>query len=54
MTLQALAPSTVRFHEDRKPSFWQRLFEKIVMARQQKANEYIAEYLERHAEYREK
>jgi hypothetical protein len=54
MRLQALAPSNVRFEEDRKLSFWQRLFEKIMVARQQKANEYIAEYLQRHEEYREK
>jgi hypothetical protein len=39
---------------NRKPSFWQRLFENIVATRQQKANEYIAEFLHRHKEYREK
>jgi hypothetical protein len=44
--------STLRSHEDHKPSFWRRLFERVMAARQQKADQYIADYLRRHEEYR--
>jgi hypothetical protein len=54
MTVQAFAPSIRRFHEDHKLSFWQQLLQKIVIARQQEASEYVAEYLRRHEEYQEK
>jgi hypothetical protein len=54
MTLQALSFSALRSHEEHKWRFWQRLFKKIMEARQQKAREYVAEYLRRHNEYQEK
>jgi hypothetical protein len=53
MAVQVFGPSMRRFHEDHKPSFWQQLFQGLVVVRQQEANEYVAEYLRRHEEYQE-
>jgi hypothetical protein len=44
---------TLRSHEDHKPSFWRRLFERIMQARQKKADQYVAEFLRRHEEYQQ-
>ena len=51
--LTARRVSTLRSHEDHKQSFWRRLFERIVAARQQKADQYIAEYRRHHKEYQQ-
>jgi hypothetical protein len=51
MTSEAFSSSALRAYEDHTRSFWRRLLEKITVARQQKADQYIREYLRRHQEY---
>jgi hypothetical protein len=51
--LTARRVSTLRSHEDHRQSFWRRLFERIMQARQQKAEQYVTEFLRRHEEYQQ-
>jgi hypothetical protein len=48
-TLQIASPSLFApAREDREPSFWRRLLVAIMAGRQRKADEYLADYLQRH------
>jgi hypothetical protein len=49
MTLQISSPSLFApARDDPKPSFWRRLLVAIMAGRQRKADEYLADYLQRH------
>jgi hypothetical protein len=49
MTLQTSFPSLFApARDDPKPSFWRRALVAIMAGRQRKADEYLADYLQRH------